>query len=55
MLTAQIHMRSAVGTPAEEAESRAALDLVYKIEEDYHNEDEQQLIRLIKIRRSLWT
>ena len=42
-------------TPAEEAESRAALDLVYKIEEDYHNEDEQQLIRLIKIRRSLWT
>ncbi|MEY4333595.1 MAG: hypothetical protein RLZZ196_2338 [Bacteroidota bacterium] len=39
----------------EEQETRAALDLCHKIEEDYHAEDEQMLIRLIKIRRSLWT
>jgi hypothetical protein len=42
-------------TPEEETETRTALDLCHKIEEDYHSEDEQMLIRLIKIRRSLWT
>jgi hypothetical protein len=42
-------------TPEEEAETRTVLDLCHKIEEDYHSEDEQMLIRLIKIRRSLWT
>lgn len=39
----------------EEAESRTTLDLCNKIEDQYHQEDEQQLIRLIKLRRSLWT
>jgi len=42
-------------TAEEEAETRVSLDLCQKIEDDYHAEDEQMLIRLIKIRRSLWT
>jgi hypothetical protein len=42
-------------TAEEEQETRAALDLCHEIEDDYHAEDEQMLIRLIKIRRSLWT
>lgn len=42
-------------TPEEEAESRRALDLCRKIEEQYEQEDEAMLIRLIKIRHSLWT
>jgi len=42
-------------TPDEEAENRQALDRLYEIEEDHHAEDEQMLVRLIKIRRSLWT
>jgi hypothetical protein len=42
-------------TAEEEAETRTALDLCHKMEEDYYAEDEQMLIRLIKIRRSLWT
>jgi hypothetical protein len=35
--------------------SRAALDLTSSIEEGYEQEDEDMLIRLVKIRRSLWT
>jgi hypothetical protein len=42
-------------TAEEEVESRAILDRLHDIEEQYHAEDEAQLIRLIKIRRSLWT
>ena len=42
-------------TEEEEAESRSTLDRCNQIEDQYHQEDEQQLIRLIKLRRSLWT
>ena len=42
-------------TADEKAESRRILDLCHKIEADYEAEDEAQLIRLIKIRNSLWT
>jgi hypothetical protein len=34
---------------------KKALKLVRKIEADYEKEDEQMMIRLIKIRNSLWT
>lgn len=34
---------------------REALDRTHKIEEEQHREDEEMLIRLIKIRRSMWT
>jgi hypothetical protein len=33
----------------------AAMDLAHDIEHDYENEDQDMLIRLIKIRKSLWT
>jgi hypothetical protein len=39
----------------ERKESRKALLLSHKIEEQYDKEDEQMLIRLIKIRKGLWT
>ena len=39
----------------ERRESRKALDLSHKIEAQYDKEDEQMLIRLIKIRKGLWT
>ena len=39
----------------EKAESRRILDLLNKIEEEYYSEDENMLIKLVKIRRSLWT
>jgi len=42
-------------TDEQSQESRRILDLCHDIEEQYHQEDEEQLIRLIKIRRSLWT
>jgi hypothetical protein len=42
-------------TEEEKAESRRILDLCHKIEEQYEQEDEEMLIRLIKIRKSLWT
>lgn len=42
-------------TEEEKVESRRILDLMNKIEENYDQEDEEYLIRLIKIRRSLWT
>ncbi len=39
----------------DQLEQRACSDLCEKIEADYEREDEEMLIRLIKIRRSLWT
>lgn len=42
-------------TPEEEQQSRTALDRSQEIEDQYDQEDEEMLIRLIKIRRSLWT
>ena len=42
-------------TPADRKESKRALKLLRKIEQQYEREDEQMLIRLIKIRKSLWT
>lgn len=42
-------------TPAELEESRKILDRCYEIEAAYEKEDEEMLIRLIKIRNSLWT
>jgi len=42
-------------TEEEKEESRKSLDLLRKIEQDQEDEDEAMLIRLIKIRRSLWT
>lgn len=42
--------------PAEfKARQKVALDLSRKIEEAYDAEDEEMLMRLIKIRKSLWT
>jgi hypothetical protein len=34
---------------------KRALDLTHKIEMQYEKEDEAMMIRLIKIRNSLWT
>ena len=42
-------------TPEGEAESKAALEKLRKIEQSYDAEDEEMLIRLIRIRRQLWT
>lgn len=42
-------------TTEEQAEERRILDLTHKIEEEQHQEDNAMLVRLIKIRRSLWT
>lgn len=42
-------------TAEERAETRASLDLSNKIEAEYEAEDEAYMIRLIKIRQSLWT
>jgi hypothetical protein len=42
-------------TDEERNESRRCLDLMTRIEEQYQQEDEQNLIRLIKIRQHLWT
>lgn len=42
-------------TKKERNETKKALDLCRKIEDNYHKEDERMMIRLIKIRRSLWT
>jgi hypothetical protein len=40
---------------AEREETRQALDLCHKIETEQEAEDEAMMIRLIKIRRALWT
>ena len=42
-------------TPEDKEESRAALDKLHDIEQAYEAEDEEMLIRLIKIRKALWT
>ncbi len=42
-------------TPAERRETMKALKLSQKIEEQYDKEDDEMLIRLIKIRKNLWT
>lgn len=42
-------------TPEESARIGEMLDIHRKLEEEYDMEDEQMLIRLVKIRRSLWT
>lgn len=42
-------------TPALRKSSKLALDKLRKIEEAYEKEDEAMMIRLIKIRQSLWT
>lgn len=39
----------------EREEVRRSLDLSNKLEEEYEQEDEAMMIRLVKIRRSLWT
>ena len=42
-------------TPEEKIEERRILDLTHKLEEQYAQEDTDMLVRLVKIRRSLWT
>lgn len=42
-------------TPEQRRKTKKALDLCNKIEAKYEKEDEAMLIRLIKIRKSLWT
>jgi hypothetical protein len=42
-------------TAEEKAECKRILDLLHKIEGDYKAEEEAMMIRLIKIRESLWT
>jgi hypothetical protein len=42
-------------TEEEKLETRRVHDLMNKIEEDYFQEDEEMLIKLIRLRRSLWT
>lgn len=42
-------------TPEEREESSRALDAVQKIEAAYEKEDEEMMIRLIKVRHGLWT
>ena len=43
------------GTPEFERRKNNSLKLLRKIEAQYEKEDQQMLIRVIKIRRSLWT
>ena len=47
--------RKKILTPAEKLEHRRLLDLSWTIEEQRHQEDDELMIRLIKIRRGLWT
>jgi hypothetical protein len=42
-------------TDEEREASRQALDATQAIEDKYNQEDEEMMIRLIKIRQSLWT
>lgn len=42
-------------TDEEREQSKKALDLSNEIEDKYNREDEEMMIRLIKIRQSLWT
>lgn len=42
-------------TKKERTETKKSLDILHKMEADYEAEDEAMMIRLIKIRQSLWT
>ena len=42
-------------SPEEAEMCKTALDKTREIEEAYNKEDEEMMIRLIKIRQSLWT
>lgn len=42
-------------TPEEEQKIRKMLDMCSRLEENYAKEDEEMLIRLVKIRQHLWT
>jgi hypothetical protein len=42
-------------TPELKKQSDKALKLLQKIEKDYEKEDTAMLIRLVKVRDSLWT
>ena len=42
-------------TPEEDSETRTSLNALHILEEQYEKEDEDMLIRLIKIRRGMWT
>ena len=42
-------------TEEERAESRESIIISNRLEEEYHKEDEDMMIRLIKIRQGLWT
>lgn len=42
-------------TAAERRESKRSLAMIDKLEKQYDREDEQMMIRLIKIRKGLWT
>jgi len=42
-------------TPQERKEKRSIYDRVHEIEEARHQEDEAMMVRLVKIRRGLWT
>lgn len=48
-------LRNKNRTEEEEQEARAALDKSNEIEQQYDNEDTEMMIRLIKIRKGLWT
>ena len=42
-------------TKEEKKETKKALDMIHKLEAKFEAEDEEMMIRLIKIRHSLWT
>jgi hypothetical protein len=42
-------------TPEERVEVMQMLDKTHEIEKQYNDQDEEMMIRLIKIRQSLWT
>jgi hypothetical protein len=42
-------------TPEQEKETQDCLEFLRKIEQDYQDEEEQMLLRLIKVRKYLWT
>jgi len=46
---------SALFEAEDSKEKRAALKKLWKMEQDYDREDEKMLIRLVKIRKHLWT
>jgi hypothetical protein len=42
-------------TPEAKQKTRDALDTLHKLEAEYDKEDEEMMIRLIKVRHGLWT